>query len=106
MKDRGGEHGGGVSVADAFDQVIERAHTARGDHRHRNGIRDRTRERDVEALPGAVTIHRGEQDLAGPERHHLARVSHRLEPGRLTPAMGEDLPAGTLTRLRYFLGID
>ena len=38
MEDRGGEHGSGVSVADALDQVIKRAHAARSDPRHRTGI--------------------------------------------------------------------
>ena len=106
MEDRGGEHRGGMAVADALDQMLERADAARGDHRHRHRIGDGAGERDVEALPGAVAVHRGQQDFAGAERHHLARVVDRIEPGRVAAAMGEDLPARRLARLRHPLGVD
>ncbi len=95
-----------MPVADAFDQVVERTHAARGDHRHRHRVGNRARERNVEALPGAVTIHRGEQDLTRSERDHLARIGHGLEPGRLAPAVREYLPALALARLRHLLGVD
>ena len=71
---------------------------------HRVG--DRAGQRDVEAVPGAVAVHRGEQDFAGAERHHLARIVDRVEAGRLAAAMGEDLPAVGLARLRHLLGVD
>ena len=71
-----------------------------------HGIGDRAGERDVEALLGAVAVHRGEQDLAGAERHDLARVVDRVEAGRVAAAMGEDLPAVRLARLRHLLGVD
>ena len=64
------------------------------------------RERDVEALPGAVAIHGGEQDFAGAERDHLARIVDGVEPGRVASAMGEDFPAVGLARLRHLLGVD
>jgi hypothetical protein len=39
VENRGGENGGGVAIANALDQVIERADAARSDHRdpHRIG---------------------------------------------------------------------
>ena len=106
MEDRGGEHGARMAVADALDQMVERADAARGDHRHAHGIGDRAGERDVEALLGAVAIHRGEQDLARPERHDLARIVDRIEPGRPAAAMGENLPARRLAGRRDAAGID
>ena len=63
-------------------------------------------QRDIKALPGAVAIHRREQDFAGAERDHFARVSDRIEAGRVASAMGEDFPAVRFRRLRYFLGVD
>ena len=41
MEDRGGEHRGGMAVADALDQMIESADAARSDDRHRHGVGDR-----------------------------------------------------------------
>ena len=106
MEDRGRQHRGGVAVADALDQMIESADAARGDHRHRHRVGDRAGERDVETGPGAVAVHRGEQDFAGAERHHLARIVDRIEPGRIAAAVGENLPAVRLARLRHLLGVD
>src|SRR5215208_5670262 len=106
MEDRGGKNSAGMAVTDTIDEMIERAHAARGDDRHRHRIRDRAGERDVEALAGAVTVHRGQEDLTGAKRDHLACISHGVEPGRLAPAMGENLPTVGLTRLRDFLRID
>jgi hypothetical protein len=106
VEDRRGEHGGGVAITDALDQMLERADPARCDHRHRNRIGDGAGERNIEALPGAVAIHGGQQDFAGAQRHHLARVVHRIEPGRVAAAVGEDVPARGLARLRHLLGVD
>ena len=52
---------------DALDQVLERADTARGDHRNVDGRRDGRGQRDVVAVLRAVAVHRGQQDLAGAE---------------------------------------
>ena len=49
MEDRGRQHRGGVTVADALDQMIEIADAAGGDHRHRHRVGDRAGQRDVEA---------------------------------------------------------
>ena len=106
VKDRGGQHGAGMAVANAFDQVLEIADAAGGDHRHGHRIGHRAGERNIEALPRAVAIHRGEQDFAGPERDHLARIVDGIEPGRLAAAMGEDFPALGFARLRHLLGVD
>src|SRR6516164_7508251 len=53
-----------------------------------------------------IAVHGGQQDLAGAERDHLARVIDRVEPGGIAAAVGEDLPARAFPRLRHALGID
>src|SRR5260221_591876 len=93
MEDRGGEHGGGVAVADAGDEVGERADAAGGDDGDRHRVRHRACQVDIEARFGAVAVHRGQQDLAGAERSHAARPDDGVEPGRAPSAMGEHLPA-------------
>ena len=95
-----------MAVADALDQMVEIADAARGDDRHRHRVGDRARQRDVEAAPGAVAIHRGEQDFAGAERHHLARIGDGVDAGRMAAAMGEDFPAIRLAGWRHLLGVD
>ena len=37
VEDGGGQHSAGTPVAHAFDQVVERADPARGDHRESDG---------------------------------------------------------------------
>src|ERR1700724_3152624 len=74
VEDRRRQHGAGMAVADALDKVIEIADAARRDDRHGDRVGDGAGQRDVEAPPGAVAIHRSEQYLAGAERDHLAGV--------------------------------
>src|SRR6202035_3932694 len=93
MEDRRGEHGAGVTVANAVDQVLEIADAAGGNDRHRHRIRHGAGESNVEASPGAVTIHGGEQDFPGAEHDHFACVVDGIEPGRVAAAVGKDLPA-------------
>ena len=40
MENRGGQHGAGMAFGYAFNQMIEIAHTAAGDHRHIDSIGD------------------------------------------------------------------
>src|SRR5260370_952420 len=77
MEDRGGEHGGGVAVADAGDEVAERADAAGGDDGDRYRGRHRACQVYIEARFGAVAVHRGQQDLAAA----LAVVEPRLLDG-------------------------
>src|SRR5271166_6180880 len=98
MEDRGRKHGRCMAVADALDEMIERADPARGDHRNGYGIGDGAGKRDVETLPGAVAIHGGQENLAGAERDNFARVIDRIKTGRVASAMGEDFPAIAYSR--------
>src|SRR5215831_20999018 len=95
-----------MPVANALDEVLQRAHSARGDDRHRYRIGDRAGERNIETLLGAVAIHGGQQDFAGAECRDLARVVDRIEPSGIAPPMRKNFPALGLAWLRYALGID
>src|SRR5689334_25163233 len=96
MENRRRKHRGRMAVADALDEMIERADTARGDNRHRNGICHRASERDIKAGTRAVAVHGGEQDLAGAKRDNFFRISDRIEPCGFAPALSEHLPAALL----------
>src|ERR1700730_13889911 len=48
MEDRGGQHGAGMAVADALDQVIEIADAARGDDRHGDRVGNGAGQSDIE----------------------------------------------------------
>src|SRR5690242_10915739 len=93
MEDRGGQHSCGVAVADTVDEMIEIADAARGYHGNGNAVGDRPGQRDVEALPGAVAVHGGEQDFTSTERDHFLGIFDGIDAGRVAATMGEDLPA-------------
>ena len=78
---------------DALGEVLERAHAAARDHRHRHRLDDRARELEVEAALRAVAVHAREQDLARAALRHLARPFYGIESARLAPAVRVDLPA-------------
>jgi hypothetical protein len=92
VEDRGGQHGRGAAFRHAFDEVIERADPARGDHGDVHRVGNGAGQRQVEARARAVAIHRGEQDLARALCDQLRANSTASMPGGLAPAMGEDLP--------------
>src|SRR5207249_3999537 len=103
---RGGQHRGGMALADAVDEVVEIADAAGGDDRYGDTVGDGLRQRQVEPLPCAVAVHRGQQDFAGAERYHFLRVFDGVDPGGVAPAMGEDLPALTAAGALDPLGVD
>ena len=65
MEDARGENGVGLALNDALRKVLERAHAARGDYGDAHRARNGTRERDVEAVLGAVAVHAREKNLSG-----------------------------------------
>src|SRR5260221_7625830 len=56
MEDRGGEHGGGIAVAGAGDEMVERADATRVHDGDGDGVGDGAGEGDVVARFGAVAI--------------------------------------------------
>ncbi len=93
MEDARSQHRVRPADGDAVGQVLQRADPAGGDHRDADRVRDRTGELEIEALPGAVAIHAGEQDLARTQALDFDRPLDRVAPGGLASAVGVDLPA-------------
>src|SRR4051794_19608606 len=93
MEYRGCQHRGGMALADAVDEVVEIADAAGRNYRYRNTVRNGLRQRQVKSLPCAVPVHRGQQDFAGAERDHFLGIFDGVDPGGISTAMGEDLPA-------------
>src|SRR5690606_9911601 len=93
VEDAGRQDGVGTALLHPIGQVVEIAHTARGDHRHADGVAHGTRERQIEARLGAVAVHAGQQDLARAMLGHLHRPGHGIEAHVLAAAMAVDIPA-------------
>src|SRR4051812_9353653 len=106
VEDRRCQHCGSMALADAVDQMIEVADASGGDHRNRDAVSDRAGEREVKTLPGAVAVHRGQQDFTGAERDYFLGVFDGVDPGRIAPAMGEDFPAIRPAAALDALGVD
>ncbi len=91
MEDRGGQHRGGVAVADAFDEMVQRADAARGDHRHAHRVGDRAGQREVEA---GSWCRRGPSRSAGSRRRRSSAMRRAQatasRPVGVAAAMGED----------------
>src|ERR1043165_3298116 len=98
VEDGGGQHGRGVAFPYPFYEMVELAGAARRHDRDRNRVGHGPREREIEAVPRPVAIHRREEDFAGPEPRYLLGVGDRVQSGRLTAAVGEDFPAWLLAR--------
>ena len=81
------------------DQVVELADATRRDDRDGNGVGDGPRQAQIEALLGAVPVHRREQDLAGAEGSQVLRPIDGVEAGHLAPTVGVDLEATAGTGL-------
>src|SRR4051812_15440595 len=92
MEDRCGEHGAGMAVANAGDQMVEIADAAGCDDWNGDRVRDRPDERQIVAALGAVAVHGGDEQLTGAEFRHLTGESDSVDAGGVAAAMGEDVP--------------
>src|SRR6478672_6210706 len=90
VEDRGGEDGVGAGV-DGGRKVLDRARSAAGDDRDGDLGADQPDQLEVEAIGGAVGVHRVEQDLAGAEVGGTTGPLDGVESGALPPAVGSDL---------------
>ena len=81
------------AAGEGSGDVIDAAGAAAGDHRHRHRIGHGAGELQLVARLGAIAVHRGEQDLARPQIHHLAGPCHRIEAGVLAAALHIHIPA-------------
>src|SRR5262245_19243436 len=82
MENARGEDGRGMTLAYPRDKMIERTDPAGRDDRNGHRIGDRTGQREVITVLGAVAIHRGQEDFARAEPCYLAGIVDRIEPGR------------------------
>src|SRR5690606_19718488 len=99
-------HRVGTTLQHAIDQVLEVTDATRGDHRHRHRITDRPRERNVETILCAVTVHAGQQDFTRAVVRHAGGPLDRIDAGRLAAAVGEDFPAVWFTLGADLLRVD
>ena len=76
----------------ASDRCSRPAGPAAGDDRNANGVRDGPGDFHVVAVLGAVGVHRGQHDLAGPQPLDLARPGDGFQSGRNPPAVDVDFP--------------
>ena len=88
-----------MALAHALDQVIEGPDPARGDDRDRDRIGHGAGQLEVVTHFGAIPVHGGEQDLAGPKGRHAARPVDGVQVGRFASAMGEDLERAGVRQL-------
>src|ERR1035437_1320820 len=95
MEDRRGQDGIGRTFDRSGHQVIELPHPSRGNQGNRTTIGNSAGEGEVESIPGAVTVHRGEQDLTGADGCAPFRPMDRVDAGGSAPSMGEHLPGHT-----------
>ena len=79
--------------------MLECADSARRDDRHAHRIGNGAGQCDVEAGFGAVSVHRGQQDLAGPVTSEAACPFDSVDTGRPATTMGENFPFTGRNRL-------
>src|SRR4029078_6508721 len=95
-----------MTLADAGHQMVEISDPAGRNYRYGDTVGNGLGQRQVEALAGAVAVHAGQEDFAGAERDDLLRVFDGIDPCRLPPTMGEDLPAVRPAAAAEPLGVD
>src|SRR5258708_10294478 len=93
-------------MTDALDEVVEVTDAAGRDDRYGDTVGNGLCQRQIKALPGAVAVHRGQQNFAGAERNHFLRVFDGVDSSGIAPAMAEDFPAVRAARASDPLGVD
>ena len=88
-----------MALGHTFDQVVQRAHAARCNHRDVHGVGDGAGQGDVEPGLGPVPIHRGQEDLARALGGDRLGKFYGVDARRFPATMGEDLPPTRLHRL-------
>ena len=103
VEDAGSQHAGCATLDDSLDEVLHGTDTATGDDGHVDVLGNGRGEVEVVPVACAVTIHRGQQDLAGTEPGGFHCPVERVDSRRGTAAVQVDLepePARTT------LGVD
>src|ERR1700748_1959280 len=95
-----------MSFPDTIHQMVEIADAAGSDYRNGDAVRDGLCQLNIETLPGAVPVHRGQQDFTGAERDHLLGIFDGIDAGGVASAMGKDLLALRSAAALDPLGVD
>ena len=93
MEDAGREHRVGARL-DRRGEVLDGARPAAGDHGDVDEGPDPAQHLEVEAVLGAVGVHRVQQDLPDAELGAPLRPLQRVDPGAAAAAVGGDLEPG------------
>lgn len=80
-------------VIQSRGDVIQTASPTGRDHRYRHRLGHSPCERQVITGLGAITIHRGEQDLTSAQLRHTTRPIHHIKTGVLPASLHEHIPA-------------
>ncbi|MOA02258.1 hypothetical protein D3C78_1217020 [compost metagenome] len=86
--------------------MLQVADAAGGDHRHAHRLADGAGHAEVVAALHAVLVHAGQEDFTGAQAFHLLRPLHRIQPGGLAAAVGEDFPARGFAGTGHLLRVD
>ena len=86
--------------------MIQITNAAGGNHRHADRFADSASQLQIETDFGAIPIHAGQQNFTGAVVHHFYRPFHRIDAGRLAPAVGENFPAQRLVLGADPLGVN
>jgi len=91
MEHAGCQQAGGASLG-PFDEVLQRANPARGDHRQPNSRAYGSQQVQIEPQTGAVAVHAGQQDLPRSQFGDLSAPSDDVDACGAAPAMSKHLP--------------
>ena len=103
MEHAGCQQAGGASLG-PFDEVLQRANPARGDHRQPNSRAYGSQQVQIEPQTGAVAVHAGQQDLPRSQFRDLSAPGDGIDARRAAATVREHLPmlrAGLLGIDRY-----
>src|ERR1700722_5576180 len=92
----------GAAQLGGYQEILEAAHAAAGDHRHRRRLADLTDQIDVKTLAGALPVDRGQKDLPGPYFDTAPAPWQDVQAGPLPAIIGIGLPFA----LGDLLGLD
>src|SRR3954452_2221026 len=98
VEDTGSQHAGCPAFQYSLDEVLQTADPTAGDHGDVDVVGDGGGEVEVEALAGAVPIHRCQQDLAGTQPLRAHGPIEGIDVGRRATAVQVDVeaePVGT-----------
>ena len=93
VENGGGQDGICSTVHRAANEMVQISDSATGDERHGGYLTHRLQHPDVEAVPGAVTVHGGQQNLACASVNDLVHPTHEIQTGRAPSTVSKHFKA-------------